>query len=141
MTKTAKPAGFPWLSPYIIVKDVAAAAQFYQKAFGFNVKDIPKDQQGNCEHAELTYQDQVIMIGKEGAWGGTTKTPKSSGVDSPINLYVYCDDVDEFYQHAIAAGAKSIVKPDDMFWGDRMCNLQDIDGYNWSFATRAGEHK
>jgi PhnB protein len=29
--------------------------------------------------------------------------------------------------------------PQDMFWGDRMCNLLDPDGHSWSFATNVAD--
>jgi uncharacterized glyoxalase superfamily protein PhnB len=140
MTKQIRPAGFPWLSPYVTVKDVQAAAEFYKKAFGFGIKDIAEGPDGIPGHAELTYQDQVIMIGREGDWGekGKISSPKTSGTASPINIYIYTENVDAFYKKALAAGAKSLGEPTDMFWGDRMCNLEDLDGYNWCFATHTG---
>ncbi len=131
----SKPSHVPWLSPYIIVNDADAAIDFYKKAFGVEVKDAAPDEDGKTVHAELTYQGQLFMIGKQGAYKGKTLSPVNSGVDSPISLYVYCDDVDKFYQHAIANGALGLSAPEDTFWGDRMCRLADIDNYVWCFAT------
>lgn len=124
------------LSPYIIVKNVNTAANFYKNAFQFEVKELAPGENNEIIHAELTYKDQLIMLGKEGGWGGTSKSPISSGVESPMSLYAYTDDVDVFYKHAIANQAESVTPPDDMFWGDRMCSLKDIDGYVWCFAAR-----
>jgi PhnB protein len=131
----SEPKKISWLSPYITVKDVAAAADFYHKAFKFEVMELAPGEDGTPCHGELNYKDQLIMIGKEGAWQGTTKTPLTSQVESPITLYLYCENVDDFYNFAISANAKSIAPPEDMFWGDRMCRLQDLDGYIWCFAT------
>lgn len=137
MTNQAtKPTNVPWLSPYITVGDVDKAASFYKKAFNFEVRDLAPGEDGTTWHAELTYQGQLVMFGKQGAFGGKLKTPKSSGADSPINLYVYTEKVDEFYKHAIANQAEGVLPPEDMFWGDRMCQLKDPDGYVWCFATR-----
>lgn len=138
MSSSPRPQGVTWVSPYITVKNVDAAANFYHKAFNFEIKEIATGEDGTAGHGELKYKDQLLMIGKQGAWGGTTQTPKSSGIESPINLYLYCEDVDQFHQNAVAAGAESLDAPQDMFWGDRMCKLKDPDGYVWCFATHLG---
>ncbi len=140
MNKThVKPERATWLSPYMTVRDVDAAVLLYQNAFGFELLDKAPGDDGTTWHAEMRYQDQLIMMGKEGAWGGETKTPISSGVECPICLYLYTENVDDFHKKAIAAGAISLQAPDNMFWGDRMCRLKDEDGYIWSFATYQGE--
>lgn len=142
MSKSVKPSHATWLSPYMRVQDVDAAAKFYQQAFGFEVLELAPGEDGSTWHAELRYKDQLIMMGKQGAYEKGEQVPKSpvsSGVVCPINLYLYCEDVDKFYQHAIANGATSVFEPGDMVWGDRMCNLKDPEGYVWCFATHLGE--
>jgi uncharacterized glyoxalase superfamily protein PhnB len=140
MMSAVKPNNASWLSPYITVKDVDISANFYCQAFHFEIKNLVPGEDGTTSwHGELNYKDQLLMIGKQGAWDSTTKTPNSSQVESPINLYLYCEDVDKFHQHAVNAGAVSLGAPEDMFWGDRMCRLKDIDGYIWCFATHIGK--
>lgn len=56
-----------------------------------------------------------------------------------MSLYVYCDDVDAMANRARQAGAQIAAEPADMFWGDRICMITDIDGYNWSFARNVGD--
>ena len=138
MSQSPRPAGLPWVSPYLIVKDVDAAIAFYQKAFQLTKKDAVIGEDSTTWHAELKYKDQIIMIGKEGSYGKTAQSPINSKVDSPVSLYIYCENVDEFYNKAIAAGAVSFSAPEDLFWGDRMCRLKDLDGYTWCFATYKG---
>lgn len=131
-----------WLSPYLMVIDVDKAVAFYQQAFGFQLKNLVPGKDEVSMHAELNYQGQLIMCGREGAYSPEPKSPRSSGIECPITLYVYTENVDEFYQSALANGAVSVSAPEDMFWGDRMCRLKDPDDYIWSFATYRGEgHK
>ena len=139
--KNPRPAGVCWVSPYITVQDAEQAVEFYKKAFGFEVKESIPDESGKIVHAELAYQGELIMLGAAGAYGGLTKSPAMSGVLSPMNLFLYCHDVDAFYKHALACGATSKAAPEDMFWGDRMCKIVDPDGYEWAFATHLGEQK
>jgi len=136
--KDPKPENVTWVSPHLTVSDVDTMAKFYEKAFKFQIKELMTGEDGSIWHGELRYKDQLIMLGKAGAYGDMSKTrsPKVTGVESPMNLYLYCEDVDQFYKDAIAAGASSLTIPQDLFWGDRMCRLQDPDGYTWCFATK-----
>ena len=133
----AKPATMSWLSPCLTVRDAAAALEFYQKAFGFQKKDVYPGPDGKIMHAEVTWKDAVIMFGPE-CDQNQSKAPVSTGVHPPVSLYLYCEDVDALYARATAAGAKSETPPQDMFWGDRVCKLIDPDGHSWGFATHTG---
>jgi len=131
-----KPENYSWAMSYIIVKDVTKAIDFYKKAFGFSEQHVSADKGGEeITHGEVRYHDIVIMIGKEGAYEKEMKAPKTSGVVCPISMYFYCDDVDSLFEHAVANGAKSIRKPEDTFWGDRMATVEDPDGYQWGIGT------
>jgi PhnB protein len=35
----------------------------------------------------------------------------------------------------VAAGATGQAPPDDMFWGDRWCRIEDPYGHLWEIAT------
>jgi len=139
--RPAKPAGMPWLSPYMCVKDCDKAADFYQRAFGFEKKFSMPMPDGRTGHTEMTFKDASIMFGPEQAWSqhSTVRTPATSGTPSPVQLYVYCDDVDALFARAKAAGAEVVAAPSDMFYGDRVCKLKDPDGHDWNFATNIGD--
>jgi uncharacterized glyoxalase superfamily protein PhnB len=136
--RPARPPGVPTLMPYLIVKDADAALDFYQRAFGFEKRMTMPGPDGRTKHAEVAYQDAVIMFGPEGD-GCKGRSPASSGVAPPVGLYVYCADVDAQYARATKAGATSQMPLQDMFWGDRMCTVVDPDGHQWSFATNVAD--
>jgi uncharacterized glyoxalase superfamily protein PhnB len=125
----------PWLTPSLTVRDAQAALDFYERAFGFQTKFTKDGPDGAIIHAEMTWNDGLVMLSPEGAFGGTTKAPATSGTSSPISLYLYCDDVEALFARAAEAGAGVVTPPMDTFWGDRMCRLTDPDGYSWAFAT------
>src|SRR5262245_29128688 len=87
-TMSNKPENFSWLSPYILVKDVDKAIEFYRKAYDFKVRDKSAGEDGSTWHAELTYKDQTLMLGKAGCGKSSkeksTDSPVMSGVDCPI---------------------------------------------------------
>lgn len=138
--QSCRPNHAPWITPYVMVKHVENAVHFYEQSFGFEIVQVVPGEDNTGWHAELKYKDHLIMFGKSGAYGDQSKTPNDSAVECPITLYLYCENVDAFYTHAIKTGAKSLGAPENMFWGDRMCKLQDPEGYIWCFATYLGEN-
>ena len=129
-----RPAGVPWLTPYLTVRDARIAIAFFEAAFGFRVRDSVQDE-GAVMHVEMTYQDQlIVMFAPEGAFGSAAKTPKSTGAPAPQSFYLYVDNVDAVYARAMTAGAKSLSEPADQFWGDRFAQIEDLDGYRWALA-------
>ncbi|QGZ60565.1 VOC family protein [Paraburkholderia acidisoli] len=129
-----RPAGVPWLTPYLTVREARTSMAFYQAAFGFAVRDSVEDD-GAVMHVEMTYHDQlIVMFAPEGAFGSTARTPKSAQTVAPQSFYLYVDDVDAVYARALSAGAKSLSEPQDQFWGDRFAQVEDLDGYRWALA-------
>lgn len=134
------PAHISQCSPCLVVKNVKKSIDFYTKAFGFKEHEGSSvDENGDIQHAMLQLGDCTIMLSPEGAYDMPHRTPASMKAPSPMSLYIYVENVDKVYESAMAAGAKSLNKPDDAFWGDRFCRVEDADGYEWSFATHDEE--
>src|SRR5262245_49560042 len=125
-----RPANMPWLSPYLTVRSSEEALAFYEKAFGFTVRMTMPGPDGRIGHAEMSWEDAVIMFGPE-CPQFENKAPATSKVATPVTLYLYCADVDALFARATAAGAKVDMPPQDMFWGDRVCRVTDPDGHSW----------
>jgi uncharacterized glyoxalase superfamily protein PhnB len=135
-----RPPEYPWLTPYLIVQDADASIEFYQKAFGFEKRMAMPGPDGKTMHVEMTWRDAMIMFSPlcpSGEW--PSRPPVTSKVASPITPYIYCDDVDALFARATAAGAKAVRSPQDQFYGDRTCTVEDPDGYWWSFATNVAD--
>ena len=121
----------------LTVSDVAAAASFYQKAFGFTKRGIMKGPDGKPMHAELRLRDATLMLGPENPeWG--TRSAKSVGA-SPASLFVYAENVDRVVAKALSLGATGQGPVMDMFWGDRCGKVVDPDGYSWMVGTHKAE--
>ena len=138
-TNEILPPGACWLTPYLTVTDAEHSLHFYSQAFGFGRGRVVPGPGGTIIHAEMTYQGKtVVMFTPEGPWS-PMRTPAHSGCRMPLNFYVYCANVDRLAERARKAGAMTLAEPLDMFWGDRVVQLQDSDGYLWTFATKVGE--
>lgn len=125
----------PTLIPYLTARNTLESVRFYEKAFGFEWKNAHEQDETGIQHVEMTYRDIYIMFAQEGAFDSPSKTPATLNIPSPMTLYLYCDDVDHLYRQAVAHGAKTLMEPHDAYWGDRVCQISDLDGYYWMFAT------
>jgi PhnB protein len=125
------------VSAALTVSDVAAAASFYQKAFGYTKRGIMNGPDGRPMHAELTLRGTTLMLGPENpAWG--KRSAKTVGA-SPASLYLYVEDVDKVVAKAVKLGATAQGPVTDMFWGDRCGTVVDPDGYTWMVGTHKAE--
>jgi PhnB protein len=88
---------------------------------------------GKIGHAELKIGDSILMLGDEMPGMGN-RAPSTLG-GSPVNLFLYVNDVDAAFKRAVDAGAKVDMPLADMFWGDRYGKLTDPFGHTWSMAT------
>ena len=131
--------GYQQFTPSLVVRNVAEALRFYQQAFGFKPDFSMPGPDGSIVHVQMTFHGGRIMFSPEGAFGGTNRCPATLGQEASMQAYVYCPDVDSLAAQAAAAGAKVLMPPADMFWGDRMAHIEDLDGYRWAFATNVGK--
>ena len=127
------PDGYHTVTPYLVVRDAAAAIAFYAKAFGAEELFRMPGPGGVVMHAELKLGDSIVMLGEESPQMATS-APQTIG-GSPVSLMVYLNDVDASFARAAQAGCTVEMLPTDMFWGDRYGKLEDPFGHHWSLAT------
>lgn len=129
----AIPEGYHSVTPYLVMQGAAAAIEFYKQAFGaVEVVRMPAPG-GLVGHAELRIGDSMIMLADDCA-EATQKSPTSLGGTS-VSLLLYMPDVDGVFARAIAAGAKPVREPADMFYGDRSAGVLDPFGHSWFIHT------
>jgi PhnB protein len=84
-------------------------------------------------HAELRIGDSLVMLSDEFPQMGP-RSPESLG-GTTASIFLYVPDVDAAFKRAVDAGARAIMPPTDMFWGDRFGKLADPFGHEWAMAT------
>jgi PhnB protein len=128
------PAGHHAITPHLIIKGASEAIDFYKRAFG--AKELSRmpfpapDGKVKLGHAELQIGDSRLFLADEFPQQGGF----APGTTSPVTLHMYVTDVDASFAQAVDAGAKAVMPPVDMFWGDRYCRLVDPFGHHWSIA-------
>src|SRR5215203_955912 len=120
------------VTPHLVVRDAAAASEWYQRALGAEERGRIPVPGGRFMQIELRFGDSTVMIADE--------FPEL-GVLSPLSvrgtvgaLAVHTDDVDALWQRALEAGAKVSVPLQEMFWGDRHGEIFDPFGHRWALA-------
>jgi PhnB protein len=129
----AIPAGYAGVTSYLIIRDAAAAIDFYKKAFGATEVMRFPGPDGKIGHAELKIAGGHIMLADESPDMGHRSVQSYGG--SPVSLMFYVPDVDKSFAQAIAAGSKVKNAVEDQFYGDRSGTLTDPFGLMRTIAT------
>jgi PhnB protein len=128
------PDGYHTVTPCLTLKGGAQAIEFYKKAFGaVEHFRMPGPDGKSLMHAELKIGDSIVMLADEQPSAGCT-APTSVGTRTS-SLFLYVNDVDAAFKKAVDAGAKDVMPPADMFWGDRFGQVEDPFGHLWGLGT------
>jgi uncharacterized glyoxalase superfamily protein PhnB len=122
------------VTPNLVIRDCAKAIEFYKRALGAQeVARMMAPDGKSVWHCELRIGDSMVFMNDEMPGMGQRAPTAQSPV--PVTMWLYVPDCDAAFKKAVQAGAKETMKPDDMFWGDRVASVADPFGYLWSFAT------
>jgi PhnB protein len=116
------------VTPYFTIKNADRAIEFYKYVFGAEEEFRMDGPDGKVMHAALKIGDSKIMMTEE-----RPEMKMSTGV-SKASTYVYVDNPDEAFKKAKEKGAKVIMEPADMFYGDRTACFTDPFGQIWTVA-------
>lgn len=117
--------------PYIFYRDVPAALDWLNRAFGFKEVMRVGTPSGGM-HGEMELDGCKIMMGQGGKQWGMINA-REAGVATQ-GVFVYIADVDAHYERARAAGAEIEKPPEDLSYG-RSYTARDLDGHPWFFTT------
>lgn len=132
MKTNAVREGFRTITPYLVVSDVHAEAEFLRHTFGVAGQIYGLGSQGGF-HAEYNMGGSMIMV------GGGGEGSQWKGTPLPTYIHLYVEDVDAIYERAVEAGATNLSPPAARPYGDRECGFRDPGGNQWFVATHQGE--
>jgi PhnB protein len=128
--------GVPPITPYLTVFDARAAIEFYQRAFGASESSrMEADDGKRLLHAALALNGSMVMLSDDFPEfnGGQRKAPGPEG-GTGVTIHLNVADVDAVMAKAVTAGARALMEPADMFWGQRFGKLRDPFGHEWSLG-------
>jgi PhnB protein len=117
------PPGYGTVTPWIVSRDSAALIRFLEAAFG--AEEIAgsrmENQDGSIAHVEVRIGDSIVML-----FDSYEDWP-----ETPAFFRLYVGNADATYQQALAAGAGSVTRVTELFWGDRVGRVRDPFGNVW----------
>lgn len=123
------PPGYGTVTPWIISPDSAALIRFLEAAFA--AEEIPGSRilnpDGSIAHVEVIIGNSIVMLFD--SYEGWPETPAF------VRLYV--GDADAAHRQALAAGASSVTRVTELFWGDRVGRVRDPFGNIWWLQSHA----
>jgi PhnB protein len=127
--KAAAPPGYGTVTPWVVSRETAKLIAFMALAFDAKEKDGSRqfNPDGSIAHVEVELGDSVIML----------FDARPNWPDTPGFLRLYVEDADIAFQRALDAGAHSVTKPTELFWGDRVGRVVDPCGNIWWLQARA----
>jgi PhnB protein len=125
------------VTPRLVVRNGAAAVEFYSHAFGADeIGERFTGPTGELIHAEVRIGDSVVMITDEAEDGAPAKSPESLGGAVSTIMATYWEDVDAAWDRAVEAGAEVVYPLADQFYGERGGRLRDPFGQQWMLSQR-----
>ncbi|MCE3286786.1 MAG: bleomycin resistance protein [Gaiellaceae bacterium] len=118
---------------FLTYDDAEAAVDWLERAFGFERSSV-HEANGKIAHAELRFDDGVVMLGPAGPNDFGLKTPRELGAVSQ-GVYLIVDDIAGQYDRARASGAEILRELADTDYGSREFMARDPEGNIWSFGT------
>jgi uncharacterized glyoxalase superfamily protein PhnB len=119
--------------PVLAYPDVAEAAAWLSKAFGFRER-----LRIGSHRVQLVYGDGAIVAagGPALAGSGSREDDAQAGTGwRDHSIMVRVEDVDAHFDRAVAAGAWIVDPPADYPYGERQYTAQDPGGHRWTFSA------
>lgn len=126
MSSSHIPQGYHTINPYLTVDGAARLIEFLKAAFDAREVMRMDGPDGRVAHAAYTIGDSIVETSDSTAQWGAMRAA----------IHIYMPDTDETYRRALAAGAKSLREPADMFYGERGASVEDPVGNMWHIATK-----
>jgi uncharacterized glyoxalase superfamily protein PhnB len=111
--------------PVLTYPDVRAAVVWLTDTFGFD----ERVRIGEGHRSQLQFGDGAVIVADVRA----DRTPPRSG-EATHSVLVRVEDARAHFEHARALGARILMEPTDMPFGERQYTVEDLAGHQWTFS-------
>lgn len=125
------------LALHLVVDDIPAAVDFYERAFGASLTRQLHLPDGSVATADLLLEGVPVAVAAPMPERSLV-TPRSTGTS--VAAYRFSvPDADAAMERAVSAGATVYSPVQDAFWGVRTGEVLDPSGHRWAFDQRLRE--
>lgn len=122
---------------HLVVEDISASVDFYQRGFGARLTRELHLPDGSIATADLLLEGVPVALAAPMP-GTLLATPRSTGTSVAAYRFAV-PDADAAMQRAVSAGATVHAPVQDAFWGVRTGEVLDPSGHRWAFDQRLRE--
>lgn len=122
------------LTPRLIVKNAAAALDWYVRVLDAEELERYAMPEGKIVHAAIQIRGSVISVIDDAPDWGNHAPPELGG--SPILLHLDVDDADAVGARMVDQGAEVVIPIDDRFYGFREGRIRDPFGHLWIISQK-----
>ncbi|MEH6631230.1 MAG: VOC family protein [Halopseudomonas aestusnigri] len=129
------PKGYHTSTPVLVVKNAAAAIEFYASVFGAKELSRIVDIDGvTILRAELKIGNSIIHLNDEMPAYGILSPISLGGSSTAVQLYL--SDVDDAWDRAVEAQSAVVLPLEDTYWGERTGKIVDAFGHVWILSKK-----
>ncbi|WP_419905258.1 VOC family protein [Kiloniella sp.] len=129
------PKGYHTSTPVLVVKNAAAAIEFYASVFGAKELSRIVDVDGiTILRAELKIGNSIIHLNDEMPAYGILSPISLGGTSNAVQLYLA--DIDDAWDRAVEAQAAVVLPLEDTYWGERTGKIVDAFGHVWILSKK-----
>lgn len=127
-------------APIIITykyKDAKKAIEWLCQAFGFQEKVIHEENDGSIAHAQLVFDQAMIMVSseKDNDYDRLLKHPHDVEGYNTCSPYIVVKEIEEHYQNAVKSGAEICMALTKQDYGGALYTCKDPEGFLWNFGS------
>jgi uncharacterized glyoxalase superfamily protein PhnB len=111
--------------PVLIYPDVREAVAWLCSAFGF----VERLRIGEDHRSQLSVGDGAVIVADV---RGERRPPRAGEVNHSVTVRV--TDARAHCERARERGARILMEPTDMQYGERQYNAEDLAGHQWTFS-------
>ena len=129
------PKGYRSATPALIVRNAAAAIDYYAHLFGATELSRFYAPDGvTIQRAEIKIGNSLVHLSDEMPAYGVLSPLSLGGASGSVQLFL--PDVNAVWARAIDGGAIAVLPLEDTYWGERTGRIVDVFGHVWTLSQR-----